>query len=289
MSACLIPLRPGLKLGRLSGIRSLPPFPTVAAKLLGLINNDDSGFREVSRLLMTDTALSSEVLRLANSAVFGFRQEVTTILKALCLVGTNRVRDIVVTVSLRNYMRRSDNVLLSDCWRHSLASALWAEALSQYYKLDKPLSYTAGILHDLGRIALIMLLPADYACFREEAGTAEQDLRELERQFFDYDHCQIGQYLAKTWNFQPVLGDLIAHHHDEVTPATPRYQALVRASCTAASMSGFHTVGPRPDWEPGIIAALLPDAGKAAPPPLDHLLQKVLSELNLIECGLLQF
>ncbi|MBZ5592860.1 MAG: HDOD domain-containing protein [Acidobacteriia bacterium] len=289
MSACVIPLKPGVKLGRLSGIKSLPPFPAVAARLLGLINDDNSGFREVSRLLMTDTALSSQVLRLANSAMFGFRQEVSTILKALCLVGTNRVRDIVVTVSLKNYMNHRDNVPLRDCWRHSLASALWAEMLSQYCKLDKPLSYTAGILHDLGRIALIMLLPEDYASFLEATSGSEVDPRERERELFDYDHCQIGQYLAKVWNFQPALGDVIAHHHDDVTPATPRYQALVRASCTAASMSGFHTVGPPRKWEPEMIAALLPDAGKGAPPPLDHLMERVLAELNLIECGLLQF
>ena len=238
---------------------------------------------------MTDTALSSQVLRLANSAMFGFRQEVSTILKALCLVGTNRVRDIVVTVSLKNYMNHRDNVPLRDCWRHSLASALWAEMLSQYCKLDKPLSYTAGILHDLGRIALIMLLPEDYASFLEATSGSEVDPRERERELFDYDHCQIGQYLAKVWNFQPALGDVIAHHHDDVTPATPRYQALVRASCTAASMSGFHTVGPPRKWEPEMIAALLPDAGKGAPPPLDHLMERVLAELNLIECGLLQF
>jgi HD-like signal output (HDOD) protein len=238
---------------------------------------------------MTDTALSSEVLRLANSAIFGFRQEVTTILKALCLVGTNRVRDIVVTVSLRNYMSRGDNVLLRDTWRHSLASALWAEMLSQYYKLDKPLSYTAGILHDLGRIALIMLLPKNYASFLEAASGIELDSRELERELFDYDHCQIGQYLSKVWNFQPALSDVIAHHHDEVTAATPRYQALVRASCTAASMSGFHTVGTARKWDPEVIAGLLPDAGTGAAPPLDSLMEKLLAELNLIECSLLQF
>ena len=287
MSACVIPPKPGLKLGRVAEIRSLPAFPAVAAKLLGLINNEDSGFRAVSQLLMTDSALCGEVLRLANSAVFGFRQQVSTILKALCLVGTDRVRDIVVTVSLRNYMTHGDNVLLRDCWRHSLATALWAETLGQYWKLDKPMSYTAGILHDIGRVALVMLLPEDYAAYLDHAPMTEQDSRERERQLFDYDHCQIGYYLSKVWNFQPALGDVIAHHHDEVTPATPRYQQLVKASCTAASMSGFHTVGPHRKWEPERIAKLLPDAGKGTPPPFDHFLETVLAELNLIECSLI--
>ena len=287
MSASVIPLKPGVKLGRVAEIKSLPTFPAVAAKLLGMINNEQSGFRDVSQLLMTDTALSGQVLRLANSAVFGFRQQVTTILKALCLVGADRVRDIVVTVSLRNYMSHGDNVLLRDCWRHSLATALWAETLGQYWKLDKPMSYTAGILHDLGRVALIMLLPEDYAAYLDQAPMTEQDSRERERELFDFDHCQIGQYLSKMWNFQPALCDVIAHHHDEVTPATPRYQALVKASCTAASMSGFHTVGPHRKWEPERIADRLPDAGRGAPPAFDELLGKVLADLNLIECSLI--
>ena len=286
MSACVIPLKPGVKLGRLAEIKSLPTFPAVAAKLLGMINNEQSGFRDVSQLLMTDSALSGQVLRLANSAVFGFRQQVTTILKALCLVGADRVRDIVVTVSLKNYMSHGDNVLLRDCWRHSLATALWAETLGQYWKLDKPMSYTAGILHDLGRVALIMLLPADYAAYLDDAPMTEQDSRARERELFDYDHCQIGYYLSKVWNFQPALGDVIAHHHDEITPSTPRYQALVKASCTAASMSGFHTVGPHRKWDPERIAELLPDTGKGTP-PFDQLLENVLAELNLIECSLI--
>jgi HD-like signal output (HDOD) protein len=287
LSTCEIPLKPGVKLGRVAALKSLPAFPAVAAKLLGMINNEDSGFRDVAQLLMTDSALSSEVLRLANSAVFGFRQQVSTILKALCLVGTERVRDIVVTVSLKNYMTHGENVLLRDCWRHSLATALWAEELGQYCKLDKPMSYTAGILHDLGRVALIMLLPEDYASYLDHAPMSEQDSRERERELFDFDHCQIGYYLSKVWNFQPALGDVIAHHHDAITPATPRYQALVHASCTAASMSGFHTVGPHRKWEPERIAELLPDAGRGAPPAFDELLDKVLAELNLIECSLI--
>lgn len=287
MSACVNPLKPGVKLGRVAEIKSLPAFPAVAAKLLGMINNEQSGFRDVSQLLMTDSALSGQVLRLANSAVFGFRQEVSTILKALCLVGADRVRDIVVTVSLKNYMTHGDNVLLRDCWRHSLATALWAETLGQYWKLDKPMSYTAGILHDLGRVALVMLLPEDYAAYLDHAPMTEQDSRARERELFDYDHCQIGYYLSKVWNFQPALGDVIAHHHDEITPSTPRYQALVKASCTAASMSGFHTVGPHRKWEPHRIAKLLPEAGKGVPPPFDQLLENVLAELNLIECSLI--
>ena len=287
MSACEIPLKPGIHLGRVSGIKSLPPFPAVACKLLGLISDDNADFREVSRLVMTDTALSSQVLRLANSSLFGFRQEIRSILNALCLVGASRVRDVVVTLALKDYMGHADNVFLRACWRHNLATALWGEALAQCYRLDRPMTYTAGILHDLGRIALLILLPADYSAFLERSAASDLDWRNAERELFDFDHCQIGQYLAKTWNFQPALGEMIAHHHDEITPTTPRPRALVQAACKAASMSGFHAVGPLRDWDPSQIVSVLPQESRGVQAPLDHLRQKVVDELNMIECSLL--
>ena len=287
MSACVIPLNKGVDLGRVSGIKSLRPFPAVACKLLSLMSDDDANFRKVSELLTTDTALSGQVLRVANSALFGFRQEVKNILQALCLVGANRVRDLVVTVSLRNYIGRNDAEALRACWRHNLATALWSEALSRWYKLDGPMSYTAGLLHDLGRITLLMLLPEDYASFLEQSDTSGTDCRTVERELFDFDHCQVGHYLSRLWNFQPVFTDVIGHHHDELTSETPRTRVLAQAACVAASMSGFHTVGPARTWEPARIAALSPNVGKGASPPMDRLLQKVIDELNLIECSLL--
>ena len=108
------------------------------------------------------------------------------------------------------------------------------------------MTYTAGILHDLGRIALLMVLPSDYAAFVERSAASDLDWRKSERELFDFDHCQVGQYLATMWNFQPALGEVIAHHHDEITPATTRPRALVQeAACSeTAEVGGFHAIGP---------------------------------------------
>src|SRR5579872_2598090 len=231
MSACTIPLMPGVKLGRISGINSLPPFPGIACKLLGLISDDHSNFREVSEWLTTDAALSGQVLRIANSALFGFRQEVKSILQAICLVGANRVRDVVATVALKDYMSRCNHSALRSCWRHNLATALWGEKLARAYKLDRPLGYTGGLLHDLGRIALLMLVPKDYPAVLEQDFLGAGEMLDAERELFDFDHCQIGDYLSRVWNFQPVLTDIIGHHHDEVTPAASGSRTLIQAAC----------------------------------------------------------
>ncbi len=287
MDAGVATAKNGYNFSRLSGIKSLPAFPAVACKLLAVISNEDAGFQEVSRLIMLDTALSGQVLRFANSSLFGFRQEVNSVLRALCLVGANRVRDIVVTLALKNYMGTEDQPLLGGCWRHSLSTALWAEALAQWYTFDRPMTYTAGILHDLGRVALIMLSPDAYTRLLDENSSRDsQDFRGQEQDIFELDHCEVGGYLSGLWNFQPALGDVIAHHHDPVTAASPKARVLVQAACTAASMSGFHTMGLPREWNPAAIAELLPKTAKGIQPPLDKMRENVLTDLNLIECSL---
>jgi HD-like signal output (HDOD) protein len=229
--------------------------------------------------------LSSQVLRLANSALFGNRWEVTSILHALAALVIDRVRDIAVTVALRNYVGRADHALLQRFWRHNLATALWCEMLAQYCNVDKPLGYTAGILHDIGPIALLMLFPNEYAASLDLVPCGDLDKLEAERKLYDADHCQLGHKLSMDWNFPPVLGDVIGHHHREITCETPRLRLLVQTACLAASMSGFYTAGPPRDWEPGRIDALLHSQVPQSP-QYDDLLHEVARKLNETECSL---
>jgi putative nucleotidyltransferase with HDIG domain len=223
----------------------------------------------------------------ANSALLGSRYEITSILHALSVVGVDRLRDIVVTVALKNYMGDADNALLHRCWRHNLATALWCEMLAERCRVDRPMGYTAGILHDIGRIALLMLFPDDYAGFLNGAPAGHQVTLAAERKRYDADHCQVGYHLSVSWNFPRVLGDVIAYHHDEVTPRTPRPRLLVHAACVAASMSGFHPAGPECEWETSRIEALLPSKGSTSRPDYEALMHEVERKLNQTECSLL--
>jgi HD-like signal output (HDOD) protein len=276
-----------VSLGRASGIKSLPPFPPAVCQLIQLIDHENVHFREVSRVLELDVALSRQVLRAANLALPG-GHESASILHALSAIGVDRLRDIAVTVALRNFIGDVDSALLHRCWRHDLATALWCELFADYFNVDNPLAYTVGILHDIGRIALLLLLRDDYALFLDSASSDDADTLEAERKLCDADHCQVGHYLARAWNFPPFLDDLIAHYHDENIRESPMPRLLVRAACLAASMSGFHTVGVRPEWEPARIEALLPQGAEA----LRHrsyetLLEQVALRLNHTECSLL--
>jgi putative nucleotidyltransferase with HDIG domain len=276
-----------VNLGRASGIQTLRPFPAVACHLMKLVDGATKvDFGEVSRVLMADAAFSSQVLRVANSALFGARYETKSILQALCVVGVDRLHDLVVTIALKDYVGRGDNLFLDRCWRHNLATALWCEALADHCNIERPMGYTAGILHDIGRIALLMQFPDDYAAFLGVSLTGDLDKLEAERSLCDADHCQVGGYLAMSWNFPPSLTDVIAHHHDEITSETPRIRRLVQAACSAASMSGFHAAGLEQKWDPARLELLLPP-GSGLRPPCGELMEKVAWKLNRTECSLL--
>ncbi len=280
--------KPEITFSQLSALKVLPAFPAVALRLLTVISGDEADFREVSQLIMTDTALSGQVLRLANSSLYGFRQRVTNVLQALCLMGANRVRDMLITVALKGYISGTADPIRGAIWRHSLAAALWGELIAQWYRLDKTSTYTAALMHDLGRIALVMLAPEKYGQFFEKASVADaEDPCALEREVLKMDHCLAGGHLARSWNFQAALTDAIAHHHDEITPESPSGRVLVQAACRAASLSGFHAVGREREWDHAALEKMLSPSASGARPPLEEMREKVSHELNLIECSLL--
>ena len=244
--------------------------------------------REVSRLLATDAAFSSQVLRVANSALLGSRYEVTSIQRALSALGVNRLRALVVTVALKNYIgHQRDTVFLRRCWRHNLGTALWCETLANCCNVEPPVGYAAGLLHDVGRIALLTLFPHDYAVFVSDSIKGGPSDLETERKLFDADHCQIGYHLSESWNFPLAISDVIAHHHDAAGPGTPALRLLVHAACIAANMSGFRAAGVECKWDEARLMELLPPRNARLLPPAEVLMERVAAAFSEIERALL--
>jgi putative nucleotidyltransferase with HDIG domain len=277
---------PRIDLGRAAGVQFLRPFPLVARRLLELIEDEGMHLRELSRLLTRDAAFSSQVLRVANSALLGLRYEVTSLQQALSILGVQRLRALVVTVAMKNYMGRGGTAAFGGCWRHNLGTALWCEMLADCCNVEKAAGYTGGLLHDIGRLALLMLFPKDYALVMRDSTSRTTDNLEAERRFCDVDHCQMGHYLAESWNFPTALSDVIAHHHGTASRETPKLRLLVQAACTAANMSGFHAAGKGCAWEPDRMTDLLPPANARLLPPDEVMRERVTKVFNDIERGL---
>src|SRR6266849_542595 len=137
-------------------VRDLPPYRPVARKIMLLTTRENVPLSEVQEVLCTDAAFAAEVLRLANSPLIGMRGEITSILQAVAMLGFERIKSLAVTLALRAFMTTgAPSDALRGCWRHNLATAILCERLARFVQLDRDLCYTAGLLHDIGRLALL--------------------------------------------------------------------------------------------------------------------------------------
>ena len=219
---------------------NLPPFPAVALKLLRLIDKDEVGIQKLTNLIRADVALSTEILTIANSALFAFRTEITSILQATVLLGLQRVKALAVTVGMRVYLTDSMKIpALLACWRHSLACALVAEELAVGNFMDKDSVYTAGLIHDIGRLALAVIQPAQYAHFLAGTDACPCDVLKQERELFGIDHCQAGRWLVEAWKLPASFADVTAHHHGKPKNGESDVVGLVRHACRLADTLGF--------------------------------------------------
>jgi len=266
-----------------SVLSDLPPFPIVAIRALQMVSSEKAQMRALSELIRTDAALSGEILRIANSALYGLRIEVESALTAMVLLGLDRIKSVVVTSALRHYIGRSfDAPWMRICWRHSLATALLAKDLAKGTSTSEDVAYTAGILHDIGRLALAMAYPSRYSEFILNPEPTSLELLDAERELFGIDHCQAGEILMSRWNLPPNLIAAAAEHHDLPRGDDPSVLTLIRYGCRFADVLGFEVVkGSRGTTYEDLLAELPPPSRLSA--DQQDVSFRIASKINSIE------
>lgn len=219
----------------------LPPFPQVAIRVLQLANNENVQLHQICELISSDPAFASEVLTVANSAMYAPRYPASSILQAIAVLGANTLHGMCITVGVRAYLGKSMSLpAMRGLWRHNLACAIIAERLASAGSLDKDTAYTSGILHDIGRIALAVIQPKEYANLLGIHHGTPASILEGERQLFGWDHCETGKQLIADWKL-PSEFDAIAseHHCAKSTDGAWGMVELVKISCRLADAAGF--------------------------------------------------
>jgi putative nucleotidyltransferase with HDIG domain len=219
----------------------LPPFPQIAIRVLQSANNENVPMRQLSDLISSDPAFSSEVLTIANSVLYAPRFPVTSILQAIAVLGTNNLKGLCLTVGVRAYLGKSlSHPSLRAIWRHNLACGLVAEHLAASGLMDKDAAYTAGIMHDIGRLALVVIRPAEYAALLGRHAGSSSSLLKEEKDLFGFDHCQAGRNLIRDWKLPSDFEAIVARHHSYTEPGDTWQTAdVINMSCRMADTVGF--------------------------------------------------
>jgi len=213
----------------IKNIEGLPSMPSVVMSVLRSIDQEEVNTSQLARKIMLDQALTAKILRYANSAFYNTQSKVTTIQQAINLIGISGVRNMVMTTMLQ-FSFPEVKCKGFDChvfWRHSVAAAVCAKVFARNLQLNQDYAYTAGLLHDIGRLVMASRFTWHYEYAL--AYRAEQDcyLIDAERAVFGTDHAEIGALLGKHWQFSDGMQNAIAKHHEPDVSAGEQVAAIV--------------------------------------------------------------
>lgn len=232
-------------LHRLEGLRQIPTIPAVLTPLLRYLEQpvENLDVQKVTDLLAQDKSLAAQCLQMANSPLFGRSSKVESLRGAVVSLGFHRVTDIAMSCGVLNMLpghkTSLDPVVF---WEHSLGCALVCRHLARNIKLDDPgKAYLAGLLHDLGIIVNLWMLPQEFRAAFQIARAEGIPLHEAEQISMGFTHCDSGRLLAESWGLAPGLIEVVAHHHSpEKASQNAELVALVHIADLLCRMSGLN-------------------------------------------------
>ncbi len=194
----------------------LPTLPTIAMRLLELARDPETEFKDVIGVVKTDPAITAKILKAANSSFFGFKSPVTSIERAVPLLGTTVVTTLALSFSLVDAAMTSGSLAqhYTAYWKHSIVQAVAAEVLAE--RVAKGLAgdcFLTGLLLDLGRLAMLKTVPNDYLPVLEEWEEQGGSLKEREAARLGIDHVRVGAQLMREWKLPQQLIAAVTLHH----------------------------------------------------------------------------
>jgi putative nucleotidyltransferase with HDIG domain len=240
----------------LSDLSKVPPFPPLAARLLELLKDPEVDVGEVAEIISNDVKLTARLLQSSNSALFGMQTPVSNVRQAVALLGYERTLQIVVMNAAAAFTRRAPSTAeLLSCWQHSIATALIADEIARSCEVFTKAAFTTGILHDIGRLGLIVAYPREYE--RVMCGATTEsclDLLDFEREHFGIDHAEAGRLLAETWDLPEEFRIVAGRHHDPCEGTELDLLRIIHVACRLADVFGY---GMFPPPEGSSIDAIL--------------------------------
>ncbi len=257
-----------------AAVESLPPLPAVAFRVVATAQDPNASAKDFALVVSSDPGLTAKLLRIVNSAAFARRRQVTSIKEALVLLGFIQARNIAVASAIAGtYPPDPGNALfrISSFWRHSLAVAFKASEAAARTRVDPPTAFTAGVIHNIGRLAIFNADAAglDQAVVR--AITEDVPLEKIEHEALGYDHGEIGGLLAAKWGLPEEIQKAIAGHHSapDATPLTKVIADADRLCIEHGILPGYVIPEPLANHEP-------------RPPEIERLLHQVDELINHI-------
>jgi HD-like signal output (HDOD) protein len=209
----------------LSRISTLPSLPALYHELVQELQSEDVSIKKLGDIISKDMSMAAKILQLVNSAFFGLRRQILDVGDAVVYLGLETIHTLALSVHAfsRFGSIKVPGLSLEKIWSHSLATGVLAKKIAQTEMLGKEVindAFTAGLLHDLGRVILAFNLPREYGEAMAHSHQDEILLCEAEQRLFETTHAEVGAYLLELWGLpDSILESIALHHHPSESPS----------------------------------------------------------------------
>jgi putative nucleotidyltransferase with HDIG domain len=226
---------------KIERIEMLPTIPDVIKRLAAIIGNPKISLSEISNFISSDPALTSRILKMVNSAIFGFPGRISSVTHAVTLLGFNVIKGLLMGVTVLDLMQ----TVMIGLREHSIGCAIAARTIASMRGLKNTEDVSvAGLLHDLGKVILLLQFPQDYAAVLETTEKKGMLIFDAEKAHFSETHATVGLWLAEKWAFPKHLTDVIAFHHKPgLAKNAPEETAIVHLADILVRAMGFGYAG----------------------------------------------
>ncbi len=226
---------------KIENIDNLPTIPPVMRNLLSIIEDPQVSLSEIGNFILKDPALTSRILRVVNSPIYGFPGRISTISQALILLGLNVVKGMLLGVSAFDIMKK----VMTGLWEHSIGCAVTARIISQRRaSIYLEEVAVAALLHDIGKVVLGLRFSDEYKKVLKETEKKGVFIFDSERKQFSVDHATVGAWLTGKWKFPMSLVEVIEYHHKpHLSKNVPVQAAIVHLSDILVRAKGFGFAG----------------------------------------------
>ena len=197
-------------------IDSFPVLPSTVTRLMEVTSSQESSAQDVMETILPDQSLCLTVLKFANSVLFGRPEKVDSLTKAIAFLGFDEVKNIALSKALLNSfgeLEKRHHFYLETFWEHSFICGMAARHIAHDLKLRQDVAFTAGLIHDIGKLIILRSFEDEYAPEKWMTEFSSEENLDLELKFFSFTHDMVGAQLLQKWHFPENLVTAVAYHH----------------------------------------------------------------------------